>query len=349
MRIAVIGAGAVGSVLGSLLWRAGEDVVLVGRAAHVAAIRAAGLSVEGVLGGFRAMVHSEEQLTTRPQLALLTVKTQDIVAALRENAAMLETVPIVVLQNSLRGEELAATVVCADQLVSAVVALHAQYLVPGHVVLIHSEGLLIGRPSGDNDEVIEWVRHVLDKAVPTSITANIRGARWTKLIVNLSNVLPALCDVSLMEVYKDPFLRQLSVELMREGIAIAERAGIRLESIPGTSVPLVTLIPHLPAALAGVLVARGAAVMETHGPVKGSMWQSVARGRPTEVEYLNGEVVRTGKELHVSTPLNEFVVMLMQRAASERRYFSVREIEDLCRQAGAFDAFSIPTDRRARA
>ncbi|MGZ5116383.1 MAG: ketopantoate reductase family protein, partial [Burkholderiales bacterium] len=53
MRIAVIGAGAVGSVLGSLLWRAGEDVVLVGRAAHVAAIRAAGLNVQGVLGGFR--------------------------------------------------------------------------------------------------------------------------------------------------------------------------------------------------------------------------------------------------------------------------------------------------------
>jgi 2-dehydropantoate 2-reductase len=63
MRIGVIGAGAVGSALGSLLWRAGEDVVLVGRAAHVAAIRAAGLNVEGV-GGVQATPHAEEPAAT---------------------------------------------------------------------------------------------------------------------------------------------------------------------------------------------------------------------------------------------------------------------------------------------
>jgi len=337
MRIAIIGAGAVGSVLGSLLWRAGEDVVLVGRAAHVAAIRAAGLNVEGVLGGFKATPSAEERLSTRPELGLLTVKTQDIVTALRENAAMLDGVPIVVLQNGLRGEELAATVVRAEQLVSAVVALHAQYLVPGHVVLMQSEGLLIGRPNGKNDEVIERVRSVLEKAVPTSVTANIRGAGWTKLIVNLSSVLPALCDESFKQVYKDPFLRQLAVHLMREGIAVAERAGIRLESIPGTSLRLVTLVAHSPAALAGDVAARKTAGIETHWPLKGSTWQSVARGRPTEIEYLNGEIVRMGKELHVSTPFNELVVTLMQRVASEGRYLGLREIDEASRQRGGDD------------
>jgi len=332
MHIAIIGAGAVGSVLGSLLWRAGEDVVLVGRAAHVAAIRTAGLNVEGVSGGFNATPHAEERLTTRPELALLTVKTHDIVAALRENAALLEKVPVVVLQNGLRGEELAATVVRADQLLSAVVALHAQYLVPGHVVLMQSEGLLIGRPNGRNDEVVERVRSVLHKAVPTSVTANIGGARWTKLIVNLNNVLPALCDASFKQVYKDRFLRRLAVHLMREGIAVAERAGIRLESIPGTSMPLVTLAAYLPAALAGAIAARKAARIETHWQLKGSTWQSVARGRPTEIEYLNGEIVRIGRELHVPTPLNELVVTLIQRVTSEGRYLSPREIEEACRQ-----------------
>jgi 2-dehydropantoate 2-reductase len=334
MRIAIIGAGAVGSVLGSLLWRAGEDVVLVGRAAHVAAIRAAGLNVEGVLGGFKATPHAEERLSTRPDLALLTVKTQDIVTALRENAAILEGVPIVVLQNGLRGEELAATVVRAEQLVSAVVALHAQYLVPGHVVLMQAEGLLIGRPNGKNDEVVERVRSVLHKAVPTSITANIRGARWTKLIVNLHNVLPALCDASFEQVYKDRFLRQLAVRLMREGIAVAERAGIRLEPIPGTSIPLVTLVAYLPAALGGAIAARKTAGIETRWPLKGSTWQSVARGRPTEIEYLNGEIARMGKELHVATPLNERVVTLMERVTSEGRYLSPRQIEEAFRQQG---------------
>lgn len=333
MRIAVIGAGAVGSVLGSLLWRAGEDVVLVGRAAHVAAIRAAGLNVQGVLGGFAATPHAEERLSGKPDLALLTVKTQDVVTALRESAAMLGGVPIVALQNGLRSEELAASVVRADQLVSGVVSLHAQYLVPGHVVLMQSDGLLIGRPSGTNDEVVERIRQVLDKAVPTSVTSNIRGARWTKLIVNLNNVLPALCDTSFKQVYADPFLRRLAVCLMREGIAVARRAGVRLEALPGTSVPLVQLVAYLPAALAGAVAARKAAKLETRWPLRGSTWQSVARARPTEVEYLNGEIVRVGKDLSVPTPLNALVMALVQRVAAERRHLTARELEQAFRQA----------------
>lgn len=342
-RIAVIGAGAVGSVLGSLLWRAGEEVVLVGRAAHVAAIRAAGLNVEGVLGGFNATPHAEERLSAKPDLALLTVKTQDVVTALRENAAMLEGVPIVVLQNGLRSEELAATVVPAAQLVGGVVALHAQYMVPGHVVLMQSEGLLIGRLDGKSDEVVERVRAVLDKAVPTAITSNIRGARWTKLIVNLNNVLPALCNASFKQVYRERFLRGLAVGLMREGIAVAERAGVRLESLPGTSVPLVRLVAYLPAALAGAVAARKAAKLEAHWSLKGSTWQSVERARPTEIDYLNGEIVRMGKALHVATPLNELVVTLLQKVATGRRYLTAREIEE------AFERNRRPSGRSAAA
>jgi len=332
MRIAIIGAGAVGSVLGSLLWRAGEDVVLVGRAAHVAAIRAAGLNVEGVLGGFRATPNAQVRLCARPDLALLTVKTHDIVTALRENAVLLEDVPIVVLQNALRGEELAATVVCADQLISGVVALQAQYLVPGHVVLMHSEGLLVGRLDGNNDAVVERVGSVLDKAVPTSVTSNIRGARWTKLIVDLANVLPALCDATFRQIYADPVLRDVAVRLMREGIAVAERAGVRLESVPGISLPLVRLVGTLPAALAGAAVARHVAATGMHASAKGPAWQSVVRGRPTEIEYLNGEVARIGEEVHVDTPVNALAMALMRRASSERRHLGRREVEQAFRR-----------------
>jgi 2-dehydropantoate 2-reductase len=334
-RIAILGAGAVGSILGSLLWRAGENVVLVGRSAHVAAIRSAGLDVAGVLGGFNATPHAEERLSARPDLALLTVKAQDVVGVLRENAALLEDVPIVMLQNGLSAEELAATVVAADQLVSGVVSLHAEYLVPGHVVLMQSEGLLIGRPNGRNDAVVARIQHTLAQALPTAITSNIRGARWTKLIVNLNNVLPALTGASFKQVYRDRFLRRLAVGLMREGLAVAQRSGVRLESLPGTGVPLVRLIAYLPATLAGVVAARKAAKLETHWPLRGSTWQSVARARPTEIDYLNGEIVRIGKSVHVPTPFNAFVVTLIRRVEAEKRFLTAREIEHaLARERG---------------
>jgi tRNA(Ser,Leu) C12 N-acetylase TAN1 len=185
----------------------------------------------------------------------------------------------VVLQNGLRGEELAASVVPAAQLVSAVVALHAEYRVPGHVALLHAEGLLVGRLDAANDELVERVRAVLDRALPTTVSDNIRGARWAKLIASLGDVVP----------YQDPYLRSLAAGLAREGIAVAERAGVRLEPIP-----------KMPA----------------------------RRARPAELDYLNGEVVRLGAQLGVPMPLNERVMALVQRFGAEQPRLTVRQIHD---------------------
>jgi len=325
VTIAVIGAGALGSALGALLWRAGEDVVLVGRAAHVAAMRSAGLNVGGVRGGFNATPRAEQRLSVRPALAILAVQTQDVVAALSENAAWLREVPVVVVQNGPRAEELAASVVPAGQLVSAVVALHAEYLMPGHVVLLESEGLLLGRPDGRNDAVVEWICGILSKALPTAITSNIRGARWAKLVVSLPLVLPAVTDLGFRQLYRERFLRRVGVGLMREGVAVAERSGLRLEPLPGASVPLARLVTLLPFALAGSPAARKAARLQTRPETKCSAWHSLARVRPTEVDHLNGEIVRRGAELAVPTPLNEAAVALVRRVAGERRHLTVHE------------------------
>jgi 2-dehydropantoate 2-reductase len=192
-----------------------------------------------------------------------------------------------------------------NPLVSGVVALHAQHVKAGHVVLLQSEGLLVGRLDAPNDELVERVRALLDKAVPTSASGNMRGARWTKLIVNLSHVLPQLCGAGFRRAYKDPKLRSLAIGMMGEGIAVAERAGIRLESIPGTSVPLLELEKHL---------------------LKDATRGAVDAGRPTEVEYLNGEIMRLARNLGVAAPLNEAAVELAARVAATRRHLSLQEV-----------------------
>jgi ketopantoate reductase len=91
-RIAVIGAGAVGSALGALLHRTGQNVVLIARPAHAAAIRQHGLRVDGELGDFVVPIEATETLNFRPDLALLTVKTQDVVSAVKANQAFLNGV-----------------------------------------------------------------------------------------------------------------------------------------------------------------------------------------------------------------------------------------------------------------
>ena len=321
-RIAIIGAGAIGSALGVLLGRAGHDVTLIGRAAQVDAIRREGLHVDGALGSFTMPLAAAETLEFRPELAFLTVKTQDALAAVQANAAFLEGVTLVTFQNGVRSDALLAGAFPPQQLISAVVNIHANFLTPGTVTLLYPGPLLIGRPYAANDAEVAEVAALLRDVVPTRISANIHGAHWLKLIVNLNNAFPALTGTTVHEIFADPALRQLAVRTMHEGVRVARRAGIRLESLPDTPAALIRLIDWLPLRLAAAVAAAKARRMETRWPLMGSTLQSLQRKRPTEIDYLNGEVVRLGRELGVATPLNAALVEMVHRCERGARFWT---------------------------
>ena len=303
-RIAIIGAGAVGSGIGALLHRAGENVVLITRPAHVAAIRQNGLRVDGDTGDFVAPVEATEALDFRPDLALLTVKTQDVVTAVKANQAFLNDVPIATFQNGVRSDELVASIVPRGQVLSAVVLMHGTYLLPGKVTVVYRGQLMLGRPFGRRDSQLEDIARILNQAVPTRVTDNIQGAHWLKLIVNLNNALPAITNFPLSEVYANTFLRRLAVGLIREGLRVVKRANIRLESLPDVSVGLTRLISWMPSGIAGRLAAAKVRQLTTVWPLWGSTLQSIQRGRPTEIDYLNGEIVEL---VHQVEPTGQFL------------------------------------------
>ncbi len=320
--IAIIGAGAIGSALGALLRRAGHEVTLIGRAAQVGAIRREGLHVDGALGAFTVAIAAAEALDFRPELAFLTVKTQDVLEAVRANRAFLEGVPLVTFQNGIRSDALVASVLPPRQLVSAVVNIHANYLTPGTVTLLYPGPLVIGRPFGPNDAAVAAIAALLRDAVPTRLSGNINGVHWLKLIVNLNNAFPALTNATFHRVYADAGLRLLAVRVMLEGLRVAKRAGIRLESLPDTPAALIRLIDWLPLRLAAMVAAAKARRMESRWPLLGSTLQSLQRQRPTEIDYLNGEVVRLGRELGMATPLNARLVELVHELERSGQFWA---------------------------
>jgi 2-dehydropantoate 2-reductase len=322
-RIAIIGAGAIGSALGALLSRAGRNVTLIGRSAHVDAIRREGLRVDGALGAFTVKVAAVEALDFRPDFAFLTVKTQDALAVAQANAAFLAGVPVVTFQNGVRSDELVATIVRPQQLISAVVNIHANFVTPGTVTLVYPGPLLIGRPFGPNDAEVEALAAILRDAVPTKLSANIHGAHWFKLIANLNNAFPALTNMTFHQIFADARLRQLAVKVMLEGLRVADRAGIHLESLPDTPVALIRLIDWLPLWLAARVAAAKVRRMETQWPLWGSTLQSLQRNRPTEIDYLNGEVVRLGRESGVATPLNAIIVEMVHQVEQTGQFWTV--------------------------
>ena len=326
-RIAVIGAGAVGSALGALLHRAGQNVVLIARPAHVAAIRQDGLRVDGETGSFIAPVEASETLNFRPELALLTAKTQDVLAAVKANQTFLSDVPVVTFQNGVRSDELVASILPREQILSAVVLMHVTYLLPGKVTVVYRGKLILGRPFGPRDSKLEEVAHVINQAVPTLVTDNIQGAHWLKLIVNLNNALPAITNFTLSQVYANTSLRNLAVGLMREGLRVIDRANIRLESLPEVSVGLTRLINWMPSGIAGRIAAAKVRRLSTVWPLWGSTLQSIQRGRPTEIDYLNGEIMKLGKRYGEVTPLNTKMVELVHQVERTGKSLSVEEIQ----------------------
>ncbi len=327
-QVAIIGAGAIGSAVGALLSRAGCEVTLIARKAQVEAIRQHGLRVDGRLGTFNAQVNAEEKLSFRPDYALLTVKTQDVVAALEANRSSLGDAPLVTMQNGVQSDDLAATLVPRVRIVSAVVSVSATHLTPGTVTIVYPGTLVIGHPYAESLVPLEPLQRVLQAAVPTRISQNIRGVHWLKLLFNLNNAFPALLDSSLHHVYRYPYMRSLAARVIREGLRVVDGAGIRLESLPEVSVGLFRALGILPPPLAGLLILARAHRIESEWPLLGSTLQSLRRGQRTEIDFLNGEIVRVGAAHGVRVPLNERLVELVHEVERTGKFFSVHELRE---------------------
>jgi 2-dehydropantoate 2-reductase len=332
-RIAIIGAGAIGSALGALLSRAGHEVTLIGRSAHLNAIGQNGLIVNGVLGMFTVHPKFAETLDFRPDFAFLTVKTQDVLSALQTNRSFLTGVPVVTFQNGVRSDELVATLIPRVQIISAVVNTGASYLTPGTVTVVNQGSLVVGRPFGDHDSEVDTVAGILGAVIPTRVSTNIQGAHWLKLIINLNNAFPAITNMTIPQVYADPYLRQLAVRVMREGLKVAKKANIHLESLPDTSVFLIQLMAKLPIQLAARLLSSSTRRIESEWPLMGSTLQSLRRGRPTEIDYLNGEIVRVGQQQNTPTPLNATIVDIVHQIEHTGQFWQVDVIRSLIRSS----------------
>ncbi len=324
-KIAVIGAGAIGSVIGGLLSRAGEDVTLIGRRDHVDAINKQGLTIDGALGEMKVWVKAQDHLDFKPDMVLLTVKTQDVEVATREIKSHVSGVPIVTLQNGVWSDEIAAGVLGKENIVSGVVLFGSTFLEPGRVTYSPKGVIAVGEAFSPNGKRVENIAAILNKAVPTHVAKDIQGAHWTKLIMNLNNALPAITGMSIQEIGAYSKLRELSIFLIKEGMNTIELASIKLRSLPRLPVFIVKLVFNMPLPVASRFLGLLTKSMGTV-PVMGSTLQSIRRGKSTEIDYLNGEIVALGKKLGISTPYNISIVEMVHQVEATGKFLKIEEM-----------------------
>jgi 2-dehydropantoate 2-reductase len=297
--VLVAGAGALGSVVGGLLATRGWPVTLLGRAGHLDAVRRAGLRVDGLFGDHRvrdlSCVSDAGALRGRFSTVLLTVKSWDTEAMSRLVARVLSPDGLVVsMQNGLGNLERIAGVVGAARVLGARVIFGSEVVAPGHVrVTVEAAPVLVGSPDpadGARVSAAERWAAALDAAgIPAAPTATLVAELWAKVFYNAAlNPLGAMLGVPYGWLAADPDARRVMDDAIDEAFAVARAEGVPV-AWPDASAYRALFYDRLVPATA------------RH---RSSMLQDLERGRPTEIDAINGHVAARGAALGVPTPVN---------------------------------------------
>jgi len=321
MRIGIIGAGAIGSVVGGLLTKAGRDVTLIDQwPEHVEAMRRQGLQLSGTCGDHvirvKAIHVHELQSVTQPfDAAFVAVKSYDTEWATALVLPYLAPPDGVVVdfQNGINDERLAA-VAGRGRTLGCVITIGAGLYEAGHAMRTDTQsiGFKIGELDSKDSERAQRLAGVMNDVAGAKVTTNLFGERWSKLTVNcMANPIAGLSGLGSAEVRSVPGPARIAIQLAAEAISVGRGCGFEVEPIYGIDTQ------HFVDAAAGRgtdrLLADMAASAKGLAGGRPSMLQAVMRGRRTEIDYLNGYVVDQGRRVGVKTPFNDMIVRLIHQ------------------------------------
>ncbi|EDZ99154.1 2-dehydropantoate 2-reductase [Burkholderia sp. H160] len=310
MKIAILGAGALGCAIGATLTEGGHETWLIDRSpAHVDAMRTHGLRVDDARGSRQVQVRA----TTEPgevgaaEVVIVLVKSFHTDAAIRGAQALVGPETLVLsLQNGLGHEDILADAVGRERVLAGKTYVGGVLRGAGHIESgVVGKHTIIGELDGRVTDRVQRIAEAFNNAgLATQVSDNIVGTMWDKLLVNVATgALTGITSLTYGQLYDEPLLKATSLAAVAEAIAAAQAAGITL-SMTDPEQAWTLAAEGLPAAF------------------KTSMLQSLEKGSVTEIDFINGSVVRWGARHGVPTPVNATLVACIkgvERAMADRQ------------------------------
>jgi len=316
-NILVVGGGAIGGIVAAVLTQKGERVIVVDAdKQHVESMNK-GL----IVTGFRELTLSVKSFTTDQMLTaeyegwadivLLAVKglyTQDALTSILP--AIKDSAPVVSMQNGIN-EETISKIVGVERTIGCSITWGSTNKGPGQLMQTTDGGFIIGQwPTGRNSMVDETAA-LLNKAFPTEVSNNIVGDRWMKLLITVSLTGVGTCaGLTYGGVIDNEQARKVALTVITETYDVGIAAGVQFASLQGIS-PTVFLTHNRKE------FEEASKIMEIgfakHRDIQPSMWQDIEKNRKTEVDFVNGYVMRKGKEVGKCTPANELVTKIIHQ------------------------------------
>lgn len=331
MRYAVIGLGAVGSIISGLLAKSGENVVLIGKKNQVEEISKKGIKINGINSSIlveNVQVSADLSRVSDSDVIIVCVKSHDTQNLAEELKKFIKKSTIIIsLQNGVRNSQILKDTT-ENRAFSGIVLFNALYTKPGEVTLSLKGGLILETDSLYKEAVKGFIE-VLEKfGIESKLETSIEGYLWSKLIVNLQNAVTALTGQTIKESILNKDSRAIIIATMKEGLSVLQKSGIPYKTLPDID-PKVTI--RRLKILNSVLLKIGSRILKLNETARASMWQSLYRGRPTEIDYINGEIVNLAKKHNLEAPINKKLVELVKEAekANKTKSFEASKLKEI--------------------
>jgi 2-dehydropantoate 2-reductase len=318
-RVAVLGAGAVGTLLGGLLAASGARVVLVDR--RVPTDAPADIVIHEPNGrrisARVARAATPADVAEAPELAVVAVKMFDLAAALDDLAAW-PGVPVLTIQNGIGAEELVASARPGAGLIAGSLTSPVERPGPSEVRWRGRGGIALAPATGGVDGLVDGLVAAFSAAgLPARRIADPRAMKWSKLLGNLvGNALSALADREPAAVYAEPRLFAIERRQLLEVLEVMRAARLPVVALPGADVRLLAFAVRLPAPLSRAVLRL--VVGRARGGKSPSLRLHLRSAEgPTEASWMNGAVARAGRVTGVPTPVNAALARLLDAAAAD--------------------------------
>ena len=332
MNCAIYGAGAMGTVLGAYIARAGRNIDLINRnREHIAALKEGGAHIVGTVD-FTQKVNAllPEEMTKKYDIILLMTKQRmngEIVAFLKDY--LKEDGALCTCQNGLPEPKI-AEIIGQDRTLGCAIAWGATFRGKGVSELTSDPAALtfsLGAYGKGNH--LQDVKELLECMGQVTVEQNFIGARWSKLLINSAfSGLSTVTGATFGEISVQKSSRRVAQAIMKECIDVAKAAGIRIEPVQGHKIDkLFDYKGKLKKALSFALIP---VAMKKHARLISSMLQDLRAGKKCEIDFINGVVCEFGKKYGVPTPCNDKTVQLVHEIEEGKRPISFENISAYC-------------------
>jgi 2-dehydropantoate 2-reductase len=334
LSVAVMGAGLIGCYVGGCLAAGGAQVTLIGRPGYLDPIRDYGLRLTDFAGRDLQLSANELMLSTDAATAadadvvMVTVKSDATADAARSLAPHLKPgTPVFSLQNGVDNAAAIAAALPQARAFAGMVPFNVAERGPGHFHQGTGSAIV-----ADADPALDPLADALAAGgLEVRRAADMAGVLWGKLLVNLNNAINALSGVPLAVQLSQRDYRRAWALSLKEGLTVVKAAGIAPASVLPIPIERMPLLMSLPNVLYRRIMARQKTKVDRHA--RSSMADDLARGRKTEVDHLNGAIVRLAARLGRTAPVNARVVELVRAAEAGAPPLSARDLLTALREA----------------